>query len=253
MSLKQQNTGVLGAVLIDLKRLHASWMGLVFPRQRTAHSVLGRWTPDSVPMKVAYRLWGLLGAVAIAVLYPFVVLGFATRFYTKRISNAATALGLLGSTLAAAVVWGGLTVAARVQFDGTGFLAVGAAAVVATLSTSLSILSARIGGRGTTVALAYPFAMTAIFLPPVVASFFYQPIFAIIEPFSNEFAIIILDTLPATIEATLRQFTLRTPRGLLGMWAGLSVPLGWVLGIVVTLAELVRPSREGDEEAAATG
>ena len=252
MSLKQERPGVMGAVLIDLKRLHATWMGLVFPRQRATHSVLGRWTPESVPMRIAYRLWGVVGALAIALLYPFVVAGFATRFYTRRISSAATALGLLGSTLVAAAVWGGLTVAARVQLSGTGFLAVGAAAVVATLSTSLAILTARIGGRGTTVVLAYPFAMTAIFLPPVVASFFYEPIFAVIEPFSNDFAIIILELLPAPLEATLRQFTLRTPQGLLGMWAGLSVPVGWAFGVIVTLAELVRPSEDSEDTAAAS-
>jgi hypothetical protein len=32
------------------------------------------------------------------------------------------------------------------------------------------------------------------------------------------------------------------------MWAGISVPLGWVLGVLVTLANLVRPTDEDDEQ-----
>ncbi len=251
MSFEQQTPGLLGAVRIDLRRLHATWMELLFPRQRSEHSVLGRWTPDAQPMKLAYRAWSLLGVPLVAFLYPFVLVGFIIRFYTRRINTAVTALGFVGATGVVALLWGGLTVAARFQFSPTGFQAVGAAAVVATVSATLAMVFGKLGGRGVTVLLAYPFAMTAFFLPPVVASFFYQPIYAVIGPFSNEFAILILEWLPAAIETFLRQFTLLTPTGLLGMWAGLAIPTGWLLGLVVTLADVVRPSDESDQHSPA--
>ena len=37
---------IIGGVKIDLRRLHETWMELVYPRQRGAgDTVLGRWTP----------------------------------------------------------------------------------------------------------------------------------------------------------------------------------------------------------------
>jgi hypothetical protein len=31
------------------------------------------------------------------------------------------------------------------------------------------------------------------------------------------------------------------------MWSGSAVPVGWILGVLVTLANVVRPSGEGED------
>lgn len=250
MSFNAESPGVLGAVRIDLRRLHATWMALVFPRQRSEHSVMGRWTPDDEPMATAYKIWSAIGLPLVALVYPLVLAGFATRFYTRRINRAVAALGFAGATGVVALLWGVLTVVARTQFASDGFLAVAAAAIVATLSATLAMLFATVDGRATTVLLAYPFAMTAVFLPPVVASFFYDPVAGVIIPLSDGVAIWMLDSvLPDAISSYLRaNFRLRGI-GLLAMWAGIAVPLGWLAGGAVTLADVVRPT---DDDAAGT-
>jgi len=49
--------GLLGAIQIDLRVLHETWMGLLFPRQREAQpGVVGGWRPQTAAQWVAYRL-----------------------------------------------------------------------------------------------------------------------------------------------------------------------------------------------------
>jgi len=94
MSVGSSNRGgVTGAVRIDLRRLHESWMELLFPRQRgTGHSVLGKWTPNTTSGWIAYRLWSALGVPFVAVLYPLALFGFMARFYSRRIDRVAAGL-----------------------------------------------------------------------------------------------------------------------------------------------------------------
>lgn len=241
------STGIAGAVQYDLKRLHESWMALFFPRQReTEAGVLGKWQPSTTTGTVAYRTWSVVGTFIVALLYPLTVFGFATRYYTRKIDGTATKLGVVGVIVVALLAWGGLTALARLRFSTQGFLAVGGAGGVATVSAALAYLTGTRGGRVSTIVLAYPFAMTAVFLPPVVAALYSPTLSDIIFPNSYSLAVWILDN-PLDlwgINAFLReQFTLEGAN-YVAMWFGLSVPIGWVLGLLVSLADLVRPKRE---------
>ncbi len=235
------------AVRVDLKRLHETWMELVFPRQRGAdETVLGKWKPSTASGKVGYRIWSALGMVALAVLYPLAVLGFATRYYARRLDGAATRLGLAGVVVLTAVVWGALTAVARYRLESRGFLAVGAASVVATVSAALSVVFSRVGGRATTILVAYPFAVTAVFLPPVVAAFYSPTLADLIFPQSESIAAWFLDNVLTVgdLNDYLRTQYDLTGVGYVAMWFGISIPVGWLLGGMVTLANLVRPTAE---------
>ncbi|WP_224447377.1 hypothetical protein [Haloprofundus salilacus] len=238
--------GLVGAIRIDLVRLHETWMELVFPRQLDAgRSVIGKWKPQTGPQRAAYSVWSALGVPLVALAYPLLLLGFATRFYAKRLDSAGARLGLVGVVLLSVVVWGALTAFARYQFSTNGFLAVLAASLVATLSAALAVVFSRVGGRGTSVLFAYPSVMTALFLPPVVAALYSPTLSEIVFPGSQTVAIWLLDNVLAIggLDQFLRErFTLEGFAYVL-MWFGVAVPLGWLLGIVVALADIVRPRR----------
>lgn len=243
--------GLLEAIRIDLNTIHEGWMVQAFPQVRTgAHDVLGAWRPSSVPSLVLFYLWSALGAVVVAAVYPFTVLGFAIRYYAIRLDQTATRIGLIGVVLLSILAWGALSVFARYRFTFEGFLAVVAAGGVATVSAALSVAFARIGGRFTTVVFAYPFGMTALFLPPVVAAL-YSPVLAdVVFPRSDLLAVWLLDNV---LDIGGLNTWLRTRFDLVGltyvgMWFGLAVPLGWVLGLLVALADLVRPTRDRDDD-----
>lgn len=239
--------GVIGGVRIDLKRLHETWMELVYPRQRAAgDTVLGRWKPDTRLGMILYRAWSALGVPVIAVVYPLVLLGAFIRFQTRRIGRGAASLGLFGVVLLSVLVWGGLAALARFELDliAGGFVAVALAGVVATVSAALAVGARSAGGRGTTVAFSYPFAMTAIFLPPVVAALFSRTLAAIVLPSSTAIARWLLANALAPLglaDLFSRTFDLEGV-GYVLMWLALSFPVGWVLGTLVTLADLVRPT-----------
>ncbi|MUW15770.1 hypothetical protein GJ633_14925 [Halorubrum sp. CBA1125] len=245
------------ALLLDVVRLHETWMEVAFPRQLDPSPVLGKWTPETTPQRVGYYLWATLGAPLVAIGYPLLLVGFATRFYASKFDSAVTRLGVLGVILLAAVVWGALTVVTHFQLSVDAVIAVGAASVVAVVSAALAATTSKVGGRFVSVLLAYPFAMTAIFLPPVVAALFTPMLADLILSPSYELARWILDTFLAVggINETLRgAFDLETfgqQWGLPGlgyvlMWVGISVPLGWFLGGLVALADLVRPKPEDE-------
>lgn len=244
-SASRQTVGLVGGVKIDLRRLHGEWMELLFRRQRRGHSVLGKWKPETPAQTIAYYSWYLLGALILLVLYPLAVVGFAVRFYTTRIDSTATRLGVVGVTALCVLVWGSLTVLARLELDGAGFVAVAAASSVATISAGLAVLCGRYGGRGVTIVLAYPLAMTAVFLPPVVAALSYEPLEAIIFPPSETLAIMILD---GVLHVGGLNDLIRGTFDLEGinyvfMWVAIAAPVGWTLGLLVELANLVRPRR----------
>lgn len=246
MAVRSRRSGTVGAIRLDLRRLHESWMELFFPRQRGgAHSVLGKWTPSTTAGRVAYHGWAGLGALAVTLLYPLVLVGFVLRFYTRRVDRAAASLGIVGVVGLSVVVWGGLTVVAHLQFSRRGFVAVAAATAVATLAAAAAVTFSRIGGRAMTIALAYPSAMTAIFLPPVVAALFSVTIGSVVLPESTELAIRLLDGPLATMGASefLRDNYTLEGAAYVAMWFAIVVPVGWLLGCIVTLANLVRPSR----------
>lgn len=238
--------GIVGAVKVDIARLYGAWMEIVFPRQRgRGHSVMGKWRPETLPQKLAYYAWSALGAFGIVFLYPLTVLGLATRFYAGKLDSTATRLGIVGATGLAVLVWGALTVVAHLQLSFEGFIAVAAASVVATISVSLAATFSKFGGRGLTVFLAYPFAVTGVFLPPVVAAFYHPTLATTIFDGSEQIAIYVLDEIlfvGGVNDFIREQFDLEGIAYAL-MWFAFSFPVGWFLGIVVALANLVRPSR----------
>ena len=91
---------------------------------------------------------------------------------------------------------------------------------------------------------AYPFARTAIFLPPVVAALFSKTLAAIVLPNSTALARWLLANALAPIglaELFSETFDLEGVAYVI-MWLAISFPIGWVLGALVTLADLVRPA-----------
>jgi hypothetical protein len=243
--------GVVRGIRVDLRQLHDAWMELLFPRQRDAdHSVLGRWRPETTRDKVGYWAWAALGVPLIAVLYPLTVVGFATRFYSRRFDSAATRLGVVGVVGLAIVVWGILTAIAYVRFPIESMAAVAAASVVAVVSAGLAAVCSKVGGRKTTILLAYPFGVTAVFLPPVVAALVSPALSDVVLPRSEALAIWLLDGPLAAVGVSswLRgNFTLEG-LGYVFMWLAISVPLGWLLGLLVSLANVVRPAADGESE-----
>lgn len=237
--------GIVEAVGVDLRRLHETWMELFFPRQREAdQSVLGKWTPETTGGKLAYRGWAAFGALVVALAYPFALLGVIARYNAYRLADLSSVLGIVGTVLLVALLWGALSAAAWVRFTFSGFLAVASAASVATLSTALALTFSRVGGRLTSVVLAYPFATTAVFLPPVVAAFYSPALGTLVFAESESLAIWFLDNVLAV--GGINEY-LRTQYDLTGiayvlLWLGVSVPVGWALGVLVTLANLIRPA-----------
>ncbi|MFC7045990.1 hypothetical protein ACFQH6_11700 [Halobacteriaceae archaeon GCM10025711] len=241
-------TGVrwlLTAVRNDIDRLHTAWMGLVFPRQgASAHAVLGRWKPTTTLGRTKYRAWALLGLVAVLVGYPLAVLGFMTRYYARRVGRTALGIGFLGVVLVSVLGWGGLTAAVYLRdFSVEGVVTVAAAGSVATVSAVLAMAFSRIGGRPVTVLFAYPFGVTALFLPPVVAALYSPSLAEFVFPTSDLLAIWLLDNVltVAGIETMLRARFDLVGLAYVGMWFGIAVPVGWLLGFLVALADLVRP------------
>lgn len=233
------------AMRIDLAILHAAWMQLLFPRGPDSdHAVVVNWTPDSAAGLLKYRVWSALGVVCLTVLYPLNILGLAIRFYTRRLDRTSATLGFVGVVLVSLVAWGALSAATYVSAIAyEGLVAVVAAGVVATISAVLSLWFTRREGRFTTVAFGYPFGMTALFLPPVVAALYSPTLAAIVFPQSESLAIWILDNLLhfGGLAAFIRSTFELEGLAYVGMWFGIAVPIGWVLGILVTYANMVRP------------
>jgi hypothetical protein len=237
--------GLVYALRVDVKRLHETWMELLFPRQLGGdESVLGKWTPDSSAGWAKYRTWAAVGALVVALLYPLALFGYFVRFQATRFDGTAARLGVLGVVVLSVLVWGGLAVLARFRFSFEGFLAVVAAAVVATVAAALGVLATQRGGRALSVFVGYPLGVTAVFLPPVVAALYSPTVASFVFPNSENIAAWFLDNVFAVggLGDYLRTEYDLTGLSYVGMWIGISVPLGWLLGGLVTLADVVRPS-----------
>ncbi|UIP00809.1 hypothetical protein Hbl1158_05480 [Halobaculum sp. CBA1158] len=245
--MERRSTGLADAVRIDIARLHATWMELVFPRQLDPGRVVGKWTPETGPQRVAYALWAALGVPLVAVGYPLLLFGFAARFYAARVDSAATRLGVVGVVLVSILAWGLLTVAAWLrEFSTGGLIAVAAAGAVATVAAAVAVGGSRLGGRGTSVLIAYPAGVTAFLLPPVVAALYSPALADVIFPNTTSLAVWILDgplAVGGISEVIRARFELQGTAYVL-MWIGISVPVGWLFGVLVALADVVRPKRE---------
>jgi hypothetical protein len=234
------------AMRVDLAWMHATWMELVFSRGlQQDHSVVEHWQPQTTRGRVGYRLWAVVGALVLVGAYPLFVLGLATRFYSRRIDRLTAGLGFLGISLVSMLAWGVLTTAtylSPIAFE--GFVAVAVAGVVATVSAVLAMYFTRRPGRAWTVVLGYPFAVTALFLPPVVASLYSPTLASIVFPSSESLAIWLLNNVLAVggIASFIRASFDLEGVAYVGMWFVIAVPTGWILGGLVTLVTSVRES-----------
>ncbi len=252
MVVEREQYGIVSGIRADVGELHDGWMGVVFPNVGRTHAVMGRWRPEGAAQRALFYLWAALGALGLFVAYPLLLFGFAVRFHTRRIDSTATRLGLLGTVVLAGALWGALTLLARYRFSPEGFLAVAAASTVAVVSAALAVAFTRVGGRATTVLLAYPAAMNALFLPPVVAALYSPTLAGVVFPESLTLARWLLDNVLVVgdLNSALRAAFDLEGAAYVAMWFGLAVPLGWVLGGVVTLADAVRPTPETGETTA---
>jgi hypothetical protein len=238
-------SGFVEGVRVDVRRLHESWMALFFPRQRTEESrVLGKWMPETTSDVLAYRAWSALGALFVLVGYPLALAGVVARYLAWSADSTSTRLGLLGTVFLAVVAWGALTVASYLRFSFDGFVAVLAAALVGTVCAALAFVFSQVGGRATTVLAAYPSAVTALFLPPVVAAFYSPTLGTVVFGGSESVAAWFLDNVLAL--GGINDY-LRTQYDLTGvayvlMWLAVSIPLGWIVGLLVSLANAARPT-----------
>ncbi len=88
--------------------------------------------------------------------------------------------------------------------------------------------------------------MNALFLPPVVAALYSPALGQIIFPGSEELAIWILDTILVVggLNELLREQFALEGIGYALMWLGVAIPLGWLLGLLVTFANVITPKDE---------
>jgi len=234
---------LLAGAKVDLRRLLDAWRDIVFSRQIDEYSIQDRWQPDSAGTKLAFWAWSTLGVVLIGVVYPFAAVGFWTRYVGRQIDRLVAGLGVLVIIAAVGVLWGGLTALAWDRLPTAGFRAVLAASIVATTSVALSWVFARHGSRRLTLLLAYPFAVAAIFVPPVTAALFSPTIGAGILSESELFAEWLLNNVVISTElrSTIRQQFELAGIAFIGMWFGFALPVGWALAGLVSLANLIRP------------
>ena len=242
--------GLADAIRYDVRVMHETWMEFLFPRQRGAtDTILGKWQPEETGEVISYRLWSALGVPVISIVYPLVLLGYFFRYQTRKINVTAVRLGFFGVVLMFTVLWGGLAALVYLQFgsafDEGGTVAIAAASGVAVLSSALSYGFWHLDGRPLTVLLAYPFAITALFLPPVVAALFSTALADIIVA-SDSLASWFVNEGPSlwgAIDYLERNFERQSYHHVI-IWFVVSFPVGWILGTIVSLADLVRPTGE---------
>jgi len=239
----QTDSQLVAAVKADLVKLLTTWRRLLFSMESHAHPVRDRWRPEATRDRLAFWVWSGLGAVLIAAAYPFAVAGFWARYVTRRLNRIATGLGLVAIVAVVAVAWSALTVLAWGQFPAAGFKSVLTASVVATVSAGLAWGTSRTGGRRLTLVAAYPFVVAAVFLPPVTAALLSPTLGEVILPRSTSLAEWLLDNVlfVGNLSAVIRQQFNLSGIAFVGMWAGLAVPIGWLIGLLVTFANAVRP------------
>jgi hypothetical protein len=242
---KDHEPGLVQLIANDLERLHMAWMGLRYPHHRNPHPVLGKHKPSTAGGKIGYRAWSFLSVPVLAVGYPLAVLGFFVRFHSRRLYRTTVVIGLVGVLALSILAWGSLVLFTYFRgypFEGT--MAVAAGGATAAVSSVLAVLFTRYDGRFTTVALAYPFGVTALFLPPVVAAMYSPALASMILPRSETLAIWLLDNplrVVGVASIVRANFDL-IGFAYVGMWFAIAIPVGWTLGILVSLADVVRPS-----------
>jgi hypothetical protein len=130
------------------------------------------------------------------------------------------------------IVWGISVIYGAVRFGHSGLIALIGASIFAIIAGGAATLTYLAPGRGKTIALAYPFGLTMLFLPPTVIGL-YEPTFSSILGYSTDFANFVANTFlnPIGLEQVFREtFELEGGAYLL-MWTAVSFPVGWLIGL----------------------
>lgn len=129
-----------------------------------------------------------------------------------------------------AVIWSLGLIYGSVRLGPSGFVSLFGASIIAIVSAALMVLFALAPGRKNTVVLAYPFAVNAILLPPIVIAI-YEPVLSFIWDWSELVAIFFLNEIVGIFgyDTTLRENFEMTEQRYLLMWFILAYPIGWTL------------------------
>ncbi|MCG1004940.1 MULTISPECIES: hypothetical protein [Halobacterium] len=231
------------AAKIDLTRLLATWRGLLFSRQSDEYAIDNHWQLGSSRDRLLFWFWSAVGIAGLSVIYPIAALGFWIRYVGRQIDRLVAGVGILVIIGLIGILWSGLTALAWTTLSTIGFRAVLAASIVATISVRLSWACAHYNSRTLTFVAAYPFAVAAIFLPPVTAALFSPAIGEVILPNSELFAEWILTNLVVgNLSSIIRQQFELAGFAFVCLWFGIAIPIGWLFAFLVTLAEAIRPN-----------
>lgn len=233
----------------DIEWLHRRWMSLLFPHQLEPHPVLGYYEPDTVWKRVGYMIWGVLGKILSLAVYPLVLIGYLLQQTVHKISITAHSLGIGQTLLFFALVWSGLASSILYVEGNQNGIAVAVAGVVALGATILAFAAQRTGTRSRTVLIAYPAAYTALFLPPITAAVLSPLIGDAVLHYSILFAELLLSTVGAEIGVSewFRNSFELTGHYHIIMWFSVATIIGWLTGVAVTLADVLRTVELSDE------
>lgn len=129
------------------------------------------------------------------------------------------------------VVWGLSIIYGAVRFGHSGLVALIGASMFAVLSAGIATLFYLAPGKVKTVALAYPFGLNVVFLPPTVIAL-YEPHFSFILWQSTLFANFVATHIlgPIGLEHFFRTTFDLEGEAYLIMWFAVAFPVGWILG-----------------------
>ncbi|PSQ45841.1 hypothetical protein BRD17_00535 [Halobacteriales archaeon SW_7_68_16] len=172
----------------------------------------------------------------------------ARMHYSSRVNERVNAIGVGGIAVLSLLVWGLLTAFVTVLVSTQAGLAVFAASVVAIVFGAAFVGTIRYGTQRLTVLAGYPAGVTTLFLPPVVAALVTPAVGELVLPASTSIAAWLLDTVFARVglaEPLREGFTLQGA-AYLAMWIGISIPIGWLVGLGVVGADYLRLRSTGD-------
>lgn len=230
-------------MMSDARILHNYWMDMLYKRHTDPHPVVGKYRPEEKIELAVYHIWSVIGIGFVMLAYPISYVGILTKIYcVDKVTGFVESHGIVKSLILLGVLWTTLSGLSYLFQPTETTYAVVASSVVAMVSAIVSYLCYVTGDNRIKVALGYPAAYTAILLPPVVFSVL-SPIFgeSILE-LTTDIAVYLQNTVAKPIG--LRQF-FSDNFDLVGisyviLWLNFSFVLGWITGIPVQLAKIIR-------------
>lgn len=230
-------------MMSDARILHDYWMDTMYSRHTDPHPVLGKSKPETTSKIILYYLWFLIGVVFVVITYPISYIGIITKVYAvDNILNFVESKGIIRSLILLSIVWLILSVVSYFLQPTETTYAVVAASIIAVLSAIISYITYLTGDDRIKIAIGYPAGYTALLLPPVV--------FSVLSPVLGQ---MVLDT---SLEVTLfLKENIAEPLGIreffsnnfdlegighIILWLNISFIVGWITGLSVQLAKIIR-------------